>query len=304
MNGDPPARGLSNQQNGISRQALLGSTHPKVSKLPQRNAPQDPTRLTSSVPFADANSSTNGPISEEVRHIQRKLLHLYALYSASAGIHAQWRESAKMYFQGIFEDLVARHVDIADIAYQTQELKNRSALVEWSGNIQPHELERRVRMFSKCVEEIHEYLDVGGKYLQVTSSFETWFNRAREIQTSRTPGTIADTSKITHVETIGPKWQDDVDVFQRKLSNLTGDLRTLGSASVSSNLGQLLVLLQGFVIDMLAEVDCIRSIECEVVAQEDAWIEEQVRSLTSIARNKMEENRKTPRKTPKKGFSK
>lgn len=146
------------------------------------------------------------------------------------------------------------------------------------------------------MEEIYENLDPGGKYYHVTSTFEVWFTRARRVRESRRCDVPARAANLGYVEEIGAGWQNDVDALQRRLSTLTGDLRTLGSASESSNLGQLLVLLQDLVIDMLAEVDCIRSIECEIVAQEEIWIEEQIKSLSLKVHNEMGDNRRTPSK--------
>ncbi|KAI4192031.1 MAG: hypothetical protein LQ348_003294 [Seirophora lacunosa] len=234
--------------------------------------------------------------SEEVRQLQGRLLQLHLLHSISAEIHQQWRESAKNRFNKQFDELVERHAEIAEIARQTHEFKNRSALVDWGRHIEAPELARRVGVLSMCVQQIYEDSEAGGKYSQTVASFEAWFARAREVQESRSAGLPNSLTVPGYVEEIGAGWQNDVDSLQRRLSTLTGDLRTLGSASADSSLGQLLVLLQDLVMDMLAEVDCIRSIEYEIVAQEEAWMESQIRCLSLKVHNEMGGPRKKPSK--------
>ncbi|KAL9005589.1 MAG: hypothetical protein Q9188_001637 [Gyalolechia gomerana] len=294
---DLPGGRSTSQQNGISKQSLLESKHSSASNIPQRKSSQQTARSTLLLSPPDTNILEGiEALPEDARHIQRKLLQLHVLHSASADVHLQWRESAKVHFQKRFEDLVERHVEIADIAHQTQELKNRFALVEWCHNIQPSEVERRVHTLSRCIEEIYGNLDVGGKYHHVISSFEAWFTQARNMQESRKFDAPAHAANEGYVEEIGAGWQNDVDALQRRLSTLTGDLRTLGSPPMSSSLGQLLVLLQDLVIDMLAEVDCIRRVECEIVAQEEMWMEAQIESLSLSVHNEMGENKKKPSK--------
>ncbi|KAL8942589.1 MAG: hypothetical protein Q9216_001571 [Gyalolechia sp. 2 TL-2023] len=292
-----PGSRLTSHQSGIPKQSFLESKHSKASTIPQRTSSLQTARSTLLLSSPDTKiPEGNEALSEDARHVQRKLLQLHVLHSRSADVHLQWQESAKLYFQKRFDDLVERHMEIADIAHQTQELKNRSALVEWCHNLQPSEVERRVRTLSRCIEEIYGNLDTGGKYHHVISSFEAWFTLARKTRGSRKSDAPAHAANEGHVEEIGAGWQNDVDALQRRLSTLTGDLRMLGSAPVSSSLGQLLVLLQDLVMDMLAEVDCIRSIECEIVAQEEVWIEAQIESLSHTVHNEMGENKKTPSK--------
>ena len=291
-----PACKLPNRQGEVSNEALVQKKHPKASGLSQRNNTQLSTRSSSSL-FTPgiANPERNEALNEDTRRIQRNLLHLHILHLTSTNVHLQWRDSALSHFHRLFEDLVGRHVEIADVAYQTQEFKNRSALVDWCRNLHPSEVERRVRTLSNCVEQVYENLNPGSKYHHIIGSFEVWFTQARKTQTTRQCRAIADVGNQCHVEEIGAGWQDDVDALQRRLSALIGDLRTLGSAPVSSNLGQLLVSLRDLVIDMLAEVDCIRSIEVELIAQEEAGIEERTKGLTLKVNDEIGENRKTPK---------
>ncbi|KAL8902370.1 MAG: hypothetical protein Q9207_004754 [Kuettlingeria erythrocarpa] len=265
--------------------------------VPRPNLSQNSAKSTASPSvIPETKTGKNDLPSEGIRQLQGKLLQLHILHSASAAIHQQWRESAKQHFQKRFDELVERHADISDIAYQTQELKNRSALVDWCRNVQAPEVARRARTLSGCIQEIYENLDPGGKYSQVLNSFEAWFARARSVQESRNNKSSDRFTESDYVEEIGAGWQNDVDALQRRLSTLTGDLRTLGSASADSTLGQLLVILQDLVIDMLAEVDCIRSIEYEMIGQEEVWMEAQIKSLSLKVHNEMGSPRKTPRK--------
>ncbi|KAI4152316.1 MAG: hypothetical protein L6R39_001841 [Caloplaca ligustica] len=292
-----PASKPKTAQDLPPRQDLINDKAPSTQAIPRRTISHRTTRSTSStsaIPHTQPQIIEAAP--EGTRELQAKLLQLHILHSASAQTHRQWQESAKLHFQKQFDELVKRHAEIADIAHQTQELRNRSALVDWCRNLQAPEIARRVHTLSSCIQDIYENLDPGGKYSQVIGAFEAWFARAREVQESRRTCSPDHVAVAGYVEELGAGWQNDVDALQRRLSTLTGDLRTLGSASLDSTLGQLLVMLQDLVIDMLAEVDCIRSIECEIVAQEEVWMEEQIRSLSLKVHNEMGGPRKTPKK--------
>ncbi|KAL8734960.1 MAG: hypothetical protein Q9181_003009 [Wetmoreana brouardii] len=292
-----PSNRSTSQQRIRSNEQLFHVKHQTTSGNQQANLSKhsDKSIAALSASQKDTSDSTEGFL-HGYRQVQRELLRLHVLHSASGDIHSQWRESAKAHFHKRFNDLVERHMEIADIAFQVQELKNRTAVAEWCRNIQGSEVGRRARTLSRCLQDIYDDLGPGGKYNHAIASFEAWYNRACKIRESRTVGSPDDIVNLSCVEEMGAGWQNDVAALQRRLSTLTGELRTLGTASASSALGQLLVLLQDHVIDMLAEVDCIRSIEWELMAQEKVWVEEQITNLSRRVHNEMKEARKTPSK--------
>ncbi|KAL8950098.1 MAG: hypothetical protein Q9222_003843 [Ikaeria aurantiellina] len=285
------------RQGSISSQGASRDTHSRNYKLSVESKDRQPSKYPpkSSESYQLKSDSTEAP-DEEHHHIQSRLLRLHVLHSASAEVHTQWRESAKRYFQQRFEELADRHTEIADVVYQSQELKNQAALVDWCYNAQGSDIRKRLHSLSKSINGVCEILDPCGKYDQVIGFFEAWFNQAQEVRESRKSTLSTAVTKAATIEEIGMGWQDDVSALQWTLSTLTGELRTLGSASMSSHLGQLLRLLQDSVMDCLAELDCIRSIECEIVAHENEWHEDQnVRSSPKRVGGRVE-NRKTPKK--------
>lgn len=233
-------------------------------------------------------------LPEEIRHIQRELLKLHILHSTSANTQDQLRTSAKVHFHKRFEALKERHAEIADLSYQTQELRNRLALVDWCRNAQGSEIGRRVHLLSACIHEIYHDVGFSGRYNHALQTFQTWYDRAEAIRESRKHDTRHDTAHLGYVEEIGADWHNDVDALQRRLGTLTGDLRALGSAGASSNLGRVLVQFHDLVIDMLTELDCIRSIEGELVSQERLWFDEQIRMLSLKVHSEMEGPSNTP----------
>ncbi|KAL8799024.1 MAG: hypothetical protein Q9182_006203 [Xanthomendoza sp. 2 TL-2023] len=268
----------------VSSQPSPDSKRPKDSAISQRNTSQRSARIASAflVPREECSDNSEDT-SNSHRHLQRELLQLHILHSRSTDIHSQWREKAKAHFHKRFQTLVDRHTEIADIIFQTQELKNRAALVEWCRTSEAAEVGERVRILSSCLRDLSENLDPGGKYGQTVGSFAEWHSRAQDIRKSRPDDSTNDTADLEYVEEIGASWQNDVNILQRRLSTLTGELRTLGSAKPDSTLGQLIVVLRDLVLDMLTELDCIRSIECELVSQEKVWVEEQIVNLSRKA---------------------
>ncbi|CAO1597744.1 hypothetical protein XANCAGTX0491_001542 [Xanthoria calcicola] len=260
-----------------------------------RTVSQRSMKSSSSVSVAgEPISGYDKGLPEETREIQRELLKLHLLHSTSANTQDQWRTSAKVHFHKRFEALKERHAEIADLSYQTQELRNRLALVDWCRNAQASEIGRRVHLLSTCIHEIYHDVGFSGRYNHTLQTFQAWYDRAEAIRESRKHDTTHDTAHLGYVEEIGADWHNDVDALQRRLGTLTGELRALGSAGASSNLGRVLVLLHDLVIDMLTELDCIRSIEGELVSQERLWFDEQIRMLSLKAHSEMEGPSNTP----------
>ncbi|KAL8709591.1 MAG: hypothetical protein Q9220_005683 [cf. Caloplaca sp. 1 TL-2023] len=285
------------RQGSNSRRGASGDTYSKGFKVPLESKNQLPIKHLSKSsgsfgPFLD----TAEALGQEQRQIQSQLLQLHVVHSASAEVHAQWRDSAKRQFQQRFEVLADRHKEIADIVHQSQELKNQAALLDWCHNAQGSDTSKKIQTLSKSINEVCEILNPCGKYEHVIGSFEAWFNQAHMIREARNPSSATAATRSANIEEIGTQWQDDVSALQWKLSILTGELRTLGSASMSSNLGQLLCLLQDFVMDCLAELDCLRNIECEIIAQEHEWHENQDIRSSPKRIGRMTETRKTPKK--------
>ncbi|KAL9637619.1 MAG: hypothetical protein Q9204_001805 [Flavoplaca sp. TL-2023a] len=248
---------------------------------------------TVSIPKQIVSESDEG-LAEDIRHIQRELLKLHILHSSSAKNQEKWRQSARTHLRKRFEALKERHVEIADISYQTRELKNRSALVNWCRNTQGPEMGKRVYILSSCIHEIYNDAGFGGDYSLTVQAFHKWYDQAQTIRESRKHDRTHDTAQPEYVEEIGPGWQNDMNALQRRLGTLTGDLRALGSGSASSNLGQVLLLLHDLIIDMLTELDCIRSVESELIAQERLWFDEQIATLSLNVHNEREETKRSP----------
>lgn len=288
-----PSR-LPNQQGRVPSQDSRTEASAASGRTVSQRSMKSSTSVT--VPWESISECDEG-LSEEHGHIQRELLRLHVLHSTSANNLDQWRTSAKVHFHKRFGALKERHTEIADISYQTQELKNRSALVDWCRNAQGSEIGKRVHILSACIYEVYNDEGFGGKYHQTVQTFQAWYDRAGAIRESRKHDTMHDNAHLGYVEDIGAGWQNDVNALQRRLGTLTGDLRALGSASTSSNLGRVLVLLHDLVIDMLTELDCIRSISGELVTQERLWFDEQITILSLKAHNEMEGARNTPCRT-------
>ncbi|KAL8786891.1 MAG: hypothetical protein Q9213_002522 [Squamulea squamosa] len=296
--GQPKDSGKSqNQQSRVPTRDLINNGHPKGSGISQRNLSQRPVKSAALelVP-REKNSETTEGRPDDHNLVQRELLKLHILHSTSANTHLQWRTSAKSHFEQRFKVLKERHVEIADISYQTQELKNRSALVDWCRNAQASEIGKRVYVLSSCIDCVYDDSGLGGDYSHTVELFRAWYDGAQRIHESRKHDPTHDTSRLGYVEEIGAGWQKDVNDLQRRLSALTGELRTLGSASASSNLGRILVLLQDLVMDMLTELDCMRFIEGELLVQEKLWLEEQITTLNLKIRNDMGGAKTTPRR--------
>ncbi|KAI4275395.1 MAG: hypothetical protein LQ337_003265 [Flavoplaca oasis] len=290
-----PSRGLDqHQQSRVqSHESVNSRTKPSVASERTVSLRSIKTPSSVSIPNQIVSECDEG-LPEDIRHIQRELLKLHILHSSSANNQEKWRKSARTQLQKRFGALKERHVEIADISYQTQELKNRSGLVNWCRNVQVPEMGKRVYILSSCIHEIYNDAGFGGNYSLTVQAFHTWYDQAQTIRKSRRHNVTQDAAQPEYVEEIGAGWQNDVNALQRSLGTLTGDLRALGSASTSSNLGQVLLLLHDLIIDMLTELDCIRAIESELIAQERLWFDEQIATLSLNVHNESKGTKKSP----------
>lgn len=204
--------------------------------------------------------------------IQTELIQLHLLLRSATEVQHQWERSAKLCLQSHFELVRQKHVEL-DLRIKSQQAsKNHSALVAWCDAMSRLELAEKLQLLSQNAFETSTLLEPGGRFMRVLDSFERWFSRAHRIRKFRKmpPGSVG--WGLEFIESIGDDWKLEVATLEMKLASYSRELRNVVMPPADSNLACFLLLFQNFVGNLLEELDVIRGIERDVMAEETRWI--------------------------------
>lgn len=211
--------------------------------------------------------------------IQTELIQLHLLLRSATEVQHQWERSAKLRLQSHFELVRQKHVEL-DLRIKSQQAaKNHSALAAWCDAMPRLELADKLQLLSHNSFETSTLLEPGGRFMRVLDSFERWFSRAHRIRKTRKmpPGSVG--WDLEFIETIGDDWKLEVATLEMNLASYSRGLRNVVMPPVDSNLACFLLLFQNLVGNLLEELDVIRCIERDVMAEETTWIESAVLKL-------------------------
>lgn len=215
--------------------------------------------------------------------IQTELIQLHLLLRSATGVQHLWEKSAKLCLQSHFELVRKKHVEL-DLRIKSQQAsKNQSALVAWCDAMSRLELAEKLQLLSHNILDTSTLLEPGGRFTRVLDSFERWFSRAHPIRNSRRllPGSVA--WGLEFIESIGDDWKLEVATLEMKLASYSRELRNVVMPPADSNLACFLLSFQKLVGNHLEELDVIRGIERDLVAEETAWIESAILKLSPDA---------------------
>lgn len=219
--------------------------------------------------------------------IQTELIQLHLLLRSATEVQHQWERSAKLCLQSHFELVRQKHVEL-DLRIKSQQAsKNHSALIAWCDAMSRLELAEKLQLLSHNAFETSTLSEPGGRFMRVLDSFERWFSRAHRIRKSRKipPGSVG--CGLEFIESIGDDWKLEVATLEMKLASYSRELRNVVMPRADSNLACFLLLFQNFVGNLLEELDVIRGIERDVMAEETRWIENAILKLPPDAHDSL-----------------
>lgn len=219
--------------------------------------------------------------------IQTELIQLHLLLRSATEVQHQWERSAKLCLQSHFELVRQKHVELDLRIKSEQASKNHSALVAWCDAMSRLELAEKLKLLSHNAFETSTLLEPGGRFMRVLDSFERWFSRAHRIRKLRKmpPGSVG--WGLEFIESIGDDWKLEVATLEMKLASYSRELRNVVMPPADSNLACFLLLFQNFVGNLLEELDVIRGIERDVMAEETRWIESAILKLPPDAHDSL-----------------
>lgn len=252
-----------------------------VSTLQQRFSPAKKMKVPTTHLFLPATNKHGGShdLSSGDVQIQTELIQSYLLLRSATEVQHQWERSAKLRLESHFELVRQKHVEL-DLRIKSQQAdKNHSALVAWCDAMSRLELANKLQLLSRNAFETSTLLEPGGRFMRVLDSFERWFSRAHRIRKTRkmAPGSVG--WDLEFIENIGDDWKLEVATLEMKLASKSRELTNVVMPPADSNLACFLLLSQNLVRNLLEELDVIRCIERDVMAEETTWIESAVLKL-------------------------
>lgn len=251
------------------------------STLQQHFPPPKKMKVATTHLFLPATNKHGGihDLSSGDIQIQTELIQLHLLLRSATEVQYQWERSAKLCLQSHFELVRQKHVEL-DLRIKSQQAsKNHSALVAWCDAMSRLELAEKLQLLSHNAFETSTSLEPDGRFMRVLDNFERWFSRAHRIRKTRKmpPGSVG--WGLEFIESIGDDWKLEVATLEMKLASYSRELRNVVMPPADSNLACFLLLFQNFVGNLLEELDVIRGIERDVMAEETTWIESAILKL-------------------------
>lgn len=221
--------------------------------------------------------------SAQVEKLMMQLLQLHLMHRSAFKTQYEWEKSAHDTLRDRFNDLCCRSIEVREIADQQTMLFNQFALTEWCQGMSNAQLAEKVQQLSLHVTNIAVLLESEGRYTSILAVFESWLERARQIQAQREAEASAQDA-IVVIDSIGDGWKAEATVLEREISYALRELKDFGQVRPASGLGRILSLHKTLLSNLLEELDVIQGIENELVQGESIWIDQMISSLSLRAR--------------------
>ena len=281
-----PIRSSSKQSSvsNLPSMSLLPSKkdqRPAFSTLQQHFTPKKTTKAPTASFFAPPSSKQHHDDTclGEIGHLQMELAQLHLLHRNASTIQAQWEKSAERNLQCRFENLSKQHLELKEIACESQALINQSALLLWCQNLSDVQIAEKVQLLSWCFVETGGMLDSQSRYSRIISLFAAWSDRASQIRVARDHSIHGFSLNLDFIESIGDSWTTELVTLNKKLSSISRELESLGEVPKESSVSRVLVVLKSIVSNLMVELEVIRSIEDEIMTQEISWVQDMIKNL-------------------------
>ncbi len=260
---------------------------PAFSTLQQHFTPKKTTKAPTASFFAPPSSKQHHDDTSlvEMGHLQMELAQLHLLHRSASTIQAQWEKSAERSLQRRFGSLSKQHLELKEIACESQALINQSGLLSWCRKLSDVQIAEKVQLLSRCIVEIGSMLDSQSRYSCLISLFEAWSEEASRIRATRDHSIHGFGLNLDFVESIGDGWTAEVVTLNKKLSSISRELESLGEVPKESSVSRVLVMLKSMVNNLKFELEFIRSIEHESMTQEISWVQDRIKDLADDVDN-------------------
>ena len=260
-----------------NKQKSIKNQRPPFTTLQQHFSPKKsweaPTTSFSAQPKANAYIT---PV--EISQFQTELMQLHLLHESAAEVLMQWQQSADQSMETHFASFCKLHYNFQHNVQKNQASINQSALLTWCEDTSNVEFAQNVQLLSRNILELYKLSDSGGKYVSILKRFESWFTGANYLRDSR-KFAHALPQDLAFIEGIEDDWKADIAILEKKLAICSRQLRSIRKPQENSTLGHVLSIFQTMIVNFMDELDVIRRIEKDVVAQEILWIDHQVEDL-------------------------
>lgn len=230
------------------------------------------------------NPTSVGPEPEmspdQIFCLQMELMRLCALHRIAVETHRQWEQSAERILHHQLDGIRKDHNEGKRL-FQAQKVSEaQAALVSWRENMTSTEFTVKVQVLSRNISDTWQLTNPDGDYTRIVGIFEKWFDRARDVRSSRSQSIQLVGQEIHIIEPIEDGWAIEVEKMESRLNSLLRGLELIGEVPEKTDLGRILVLFKKLLSNSLKEISMINAIQANIMASELSWIQTRIDDMT------------------------
>lgn len=231
-----------------------------------------------------ANPISVGPESEmshdQILCLQMELMQVCALHRIADDTHRQWKQSAKRNLHHRFNAIREEHNEVKRLSQVQKVSEAQAALVSWRGDMSRAEVTLKVRLLSRNISDTWQLTNPDGEYTCIIGTFEKWFDRARNVQSSRSHSIPPMGRQIDIIEPIEDGWAVEAEKMEARLDTLLRGLEHVGEVPEKTDFGKILSLFKKLLSNSLEEISIIREIQTDIMVSEISRIQMCIDDMT------------------------
>jgi hypothetical protein len=250
------------------------ASKPQFSTYQQHFSPRKPSSIRTGIIQPTKSDGKDRDTPHPVfGPLQTELLYLHILHEASCRTRREWEQDAKTRLEYRFDNVTATYHSVLEAEKNARLALNDGSIEAWCDGGSVHSLENKVRTLGRTIQELWELSHPKGQYTAIITQFVNSFWGVRgDIAGNR----VNTEHALLDTESLGRKWADEVAVVGRKVDRCLRTLDSLGDASSSSNLGEILTCHRDLATNMLQEMKIMTAIEHEEVRIETLRRKEEI----------------------------
>ena len=207
-------------------------------------------------------------------------MQLCALQRIADDTHRQWQQSAKRNLHHRYNAIRKEHNEVKGLSQAQKVSEAQDALVSWRGNMTRAEVTLKVQLLSRNISDTWQLTNPDGEYTRIVGTFEKWFDRARNVQSSRSHSIQPTGYQWNIIEPIEDDWAVEAEKMESRLNTLLRGLEHVGEVPENTDFGKTLCLFKKLLRNSLEEIIMIREIQANIMLSEISWIQTCIDDMT------------------------
>ena len=220
--------------------------------------------------------------SPEIAHLQNELLQLQLILRCSFEAEKTYQRSVMTALEDRFGNIVKARGSVARREHWLDMKANYEALHSWSDRNEPGPFAERLRISSRCVQELNDMMRAKGKLSSTINEFLAWYESTKIVLDERSRGKdMAEDHRTAGstiaVQPLGESWHESVIILSQQLQQCCRTLDNIDGADGS--LGVILSRHRTLANDILLELSDIMLIEKVVLEHKQEFINNCISAL-------------------------